>query len=222
MAPRTVLCFGDSNTHGTCAMRWPGDRRRLPRQERWPEIMAAELGEGWEVIAEGHPGRTSVFADPIEGSHKNGQLALPVLLESHRPLDLVILMLGTNDLKARFGVSAYDISLGVQRLALQVRASDCGQDGDAPAVMIAAPAEVLETGIFAEMFVGATAKSQALPAHLKTIAETLNTAFVDINAVAKVDPADGIHLDAAAHAAIGKRMAEAVTAALPATQEGAE
>lgn len=207
---RTVLCFGDSNTHGTRAMRTAGDRRRFDRPERWPGVMAAALGPHWDIIAEGHPGRTSVFDDPIEGPHKNGQAALPVLLETHRPIDLVIVMLGTNDLKARFGQSAHDIALGVRRLVVDIQRSDSGPQGCAPEVLIVAPVPVLEVGALAEVFSGARLKSQALAGHLQQVAERQNVAFVDMGTVAQVDPVDGIHLSAEGHSAIGAAMAEAV------------
>ncbi|MFK7871036.1 MAG: SGNH/GDSL hydrolase family protein [Roseobacter sp.] len=209
---RTVLCFGDSNTHGTCAMRFVGDRRRLPKQERWCEVMARDLAPDWDVIAEGHPGRTAVFADPIEGSHKNGQLALPVLLESHRPLDLVIVMLGTNDLKARFGVAASDVALGIERLVMDILRSDASPEGKPPQVLVAAPATALETGIFTDVFAGAQAKSQALPGLLEEVAARQGAVFWDAGRVAQVDPVDGIHLDAAAHAAIGTALAAKIRA----------
>lgn len=205
-----VLCFGDSNTHGTLAMRHAGDRRRLPTDRRWPNVMAAMLGPDWEVIAEGHPGRTAVFADPIEGSHKNGQLALPVVLESHRPLDLVIVMLGTNDLKARFSASATDIALGLERLLIEIAQSDAGPDGSAPALLLSAPAPVTETGIFAEVFAGGAAKSRALPAILAQVAARQGAGFWDAGDLVVTDPTDGIHLDAAAHAAIGAELASVV------------
>ncbi|WVX48552.1 hypothetical protein ROLI_016330 [Roseobacter fucihabitans] len=172
--------------------------------------MAAELGSEYDVIVEGHPGRTSVFDDPIEGSHKNGQAALPALLESHRPIDLVIVMLGTNDLKARFNVAAHDIALGVERVVLDIRRSDCGAAGAAPQVLLASPVPVIEAGIFKEIFAGAAQKSQALPALLRTVAERQGVAFADMGQHATVDPVDGIHLDAAAHGAIGMAMAAAV------------
>lgn len=211
MQPRTVLCFGDSNTHGTVAMRHATDRRRHAKADRWTSVMARALGDAWEVIAEGHPGRTSVLDDPIEGHHKNGSRALLAILETHRPVDLVIVMLGTNDLKARFSMSAHDIALGVQRLVIDIRTSACGPDGQPPDVLLAAPVHVLETGHFAQVFLGGAAKSHALPDALRAVAQHNATGFVDLNAVAVVDPVDGIHLDAAAHAAIGAAMAAAVT-----------
>lgn len=208
---RTVLCFGDSNTHGTMAHRHIGDRRRLERARRWPSVMGAALGADYDVIVEGHPGRTTVYDDPIEGAEKSGLRALKVLLESHRPIDLVLVMLGTNDTKARFGQSAADIALGVQRLALEIGQSDCGPEGQPPNVMLLAPVRLLETGIFVDIFAGAAEKSAALPKRLKKVAQRLDFGFVDVNDVAQVDPVDGIHLDAANHAKIGAHVAAAVT-----------
>ncbi|WP_299962637.1 SGNH/GDSL hydrolase family protein [uncultured Roseobacter sp.] len=210
MSVRSVMCFGDSNTHGTRALRYATDRRRLAPDARWPSVMADALGHRWEVIAEGQPGRTSVFDDPIEGPHKNGQAALPGLLESHRPLDLVIVMLGTNDLKARFGQSAHDISLGLQRLVRLVLSSDCGPEGRAPQVLLAAPVPLEETGVFEDVFAGAAQKSRALADLLAQVAARQQVHFADMGQVAEVDPRDGIHLDAKGHAAVGAEMAGVV------------
>ena len=210
MTPRSILCFGDSNTHGTMAMRTETDRRRHPGPDRWPRVMGAALGAGWEVISEGHPGRTAVRDDPVEGAHRNGMRVLMAVLESHRPLDIVIVMLGTNDLKARFGVPAHDIALGVQRVVGEIQRSDCGPGGRSPDVILAAPVIVQEVGVFVDTFAGAAAKSAALPELLRGVATRNGTGFVDLNAVAVTDPVDGIHLDAQAHAAIGAAMAQAV------------
>ncbi|WP_300037617.1 SGNH/GDSL hydrolase family protein [uncultured Roseobacter sp.] len=213
------MCFGDSNTHGTRAMRFWGDRRRHPRGIRWPDVLADTLGAGWEVVAEGHPGRTAVFDDPIEGTHKNGQRALPVLLESHRPLDLVVVMLGTNDLKHRFGANPGDIALGIERLVMEISRSDAGPGSTAPGVLIAAPAQVMETGALAEIFAGAAEKSRALPACLAGIAERQGAGFWDAGSVAQVDLVDGIHLSAAAHRAIGLALAGEIRGQLNTEEE---
>ncbi len=215
MTARTILCFGDSNTHGTRAMRTLADRRRFPPGQRWPNVMAAALGPEFEVIAEGHPGRTSVFDDPVEGAHKSGLRALPVLLESHRPVDLVILMLGTNDLKARFGIPAADIALGIERLATEVLRSDAGPKSMAPKLLIAAPVPIIETGFLGEMFAGGAEKARALTGHLRNLATQRRVGFADLGAVAGVDPVDGIHLGAEAQRAIGHALAEAVGKVFP-------
>lgn len=207
---RSVLCFGDSNTHGTMAMRDLTDRGRFARAQRWPSVMAVTLGDGYEVIAEGHPGRNAVFDDPVEGEHKNGLRILPALLESHRPLDLVIVMLGTNDLKARFSVPASDIAIGLERLVAAIRQSDAGPEGAAPGVLLAAPVPVEEVGFLGDMFAGGAAKSRALPPLLADVAARQNVGFINLAPVAQVDPVDGIHLSAKAQAAIGAAMAGAV------------
>ena len=207
---RAILCFGDSNTHGTIAMTHPEDMRRHPRDVRWPGVLRAELGEGGEVIEEGHPGRTTVQDDPIEGPHKNGLTVLPALLETHRPIDLVILMLGTNDLKATFGVSAYDIGKATTRLLRCISGSTSGPGQAAPGVLLVSPVPILETGWLAEMFRGGRIKSQELAGYLKGIAEKEGLSFVDAAEQAEVDPVDGIHLSAEAHRNIGLALAERI------------
>ena len=77
---KTILCYGDSNTHGTCPMAHIDDVRRFGRHERWPGRMASVLGRDYHVIEEGHPGRTTAHPDPLEGAHKNGQAVLPAIL----------------------------------------------------------------------------------------------------------------------------------------------
>lgn len=210
LTDRTILCFGDSNTHGTRAMPDLDARDRFDKPQRWPQVMAGALGHGWEVIAEGLPGRTTVFDDPVEGAHKNGLTVLPALLETHRPLDLVILALGTNDTKMRFSAPAFDIAKGLERLATMVRLSGSGPEGGAPAVLLAAPVPVVETGVLAPMFAGATEKSRALAPILQNTARRLGTGFIDLGQVAEVDPVDGVHLTAESQAAIGQAMASAV------------
>ena len=207
---RTILCFGDSNTHGTAPMSTLTDRRRHAKADRWPGVMAAALPEGWDVIAEGHPGRTAVWDDPVEGHHKNGARVLRAVLESHRPIDLVILMLGTNDLKARFGLSAFDIALGVQRLVTDILQCDCGPEAEPPDILVAAPVAVEEVGVLAPVFAGAAARSQDVPTHLAAVADRHGTGFIDLNSVACVDKVDGIHLNRDAHAAVGAAMTTAV------------
>ena len=125
---RTILCYGDSNTWGSD----PETRERFPEDVRWPGVLRKRLDEEYRVIEEGLPGRTTVRDDPIEGGHKNGRTYLMACLESHRPLDLITLMLGTNDLKARFGSSASDIAQGAASLADMMLRSGCGPDCGAP------------------------------------------------------------------------------------------
>ncbi|MCB1885841.1 MAG: SGNH/GDSL hydrolase family protein [Geminicoccaceae bacterium] len=202
---RTILCFGDSNTHGTLPMGG-----RLGPGARWPGVMAGVLGDGWRVVEEGLPGRTTVHPDPIEGVHKNGLAALPILLESHLPLDVVVVMLGTNDLKARFAVGPEDIAAGAGRVALAVRRSEAGPSGGAPAVLLVAPPPILEVGELRGMFRGGAAKSEGLAACFAAEAARLGVAFFDAGRVIRSSGIDGIHFDAGEHAKLGRAVAGAV------------
>ena len=105
---KTILCYGDSNTWGYD----PSSQQRFGPEERWTGVLQKELGMEYRIIEEGLNGRTTVWDDPIEG-FKNGMSYLIPCIESHKPFDLITIMLGTNDLKIRFSVSAYDIAESV-------------------------------------------------------------------------------------------------------------
>jgi lysophospholipase L1-like esterase len=211
---RRVLCFGDSNTWGYATEPRP-DNRYGPK-ERWPGVLAAELGIDWTVVEEGLNGRTTVHADPIEGNWLDGSAYLLPCLKSHRPLDAVIIMLGTNDLKGRFNVSAADIAASIGRLIDCVDASECGPDEQAPEVLIISPPPLLtHTGHFpefADMFRGGYEKSLGLAAAYGAVAATYDVAFLDAGSVIVTSPYDGIHFDPADHAKLGRAAATAMLA----------
>lgn len=211
---RTLLCYGDSNTHGTMPIPDLGFSGRFALADRWTTLLARHLPD-WHVISEGHPGRTTVHDDPIEGAHRNGLTVLPALLESHRPVDVVLLMLGTNDLKERFSVNAMDISLSLERLVRLIRNSLCGPDATSPQVLLVAPPPILETGCLAEMFAGGAAKSQALASRIEAAARRLSVSFLDAGQVVQVSPIDGIHYDAPANPALAAAFAAAIRKAFP-------
>ena len=130
-----------------------------------------------------------------------------MLLDSHRPLDLVAVLLGTNDPKARFAVSALEIALSAERLVAAVRASDAGPDRGAPAVLLIALPPILDSGWPAAMFAGGAAKSAALGAAMAEVAARQGVAFLDAGAVIVSDPLDGIHWSAESHARLGAAVA---------------
>ena len=211
---RTVMLFGDSNTHGTKPMPDLAGAGRFDREERWAGRLAKLLPD-WEVIPEGHPGRTAVHDDPVEGEHRNGLRVLPALLESHKPIDVVVVMLGTNDLKPRFSVNAGDIAHSLERLVRVIRASDCGPDGAAPQVLLVAPPPILEVGCLAGMFEGGAAKSQRLAAEVEAAAKRAGVPFLDAGKVVQVSPIDGIHYDAEANPKLAEAFAAAIRAHFP-------
>ena len=200
---RTILCYGDSNTWGSD----PQTGERFPEEVRWPGVLRRALGEGYHVIEEGLPGRTTVREDPIEGDHKDGRAYLKPCLESHRPVDLVTIMLGTNDLKERFGSSASDIAQGAASLAEMALRSGCGPDGGAPVVLIVAPPPVGRLTDMAQMFAGSEDKSREFSGHYRYFAERSGCAFLDAAEVIVSSDVDGIHLDAGAHRKLGEAVA---------------
>jgi lysophospholipase L1-like esterase len=211
---RTVLLFGDSNTHGTMPMPDLGGAGRFDRQERWAGRLRKLLPD-WEVIEEGHPGRTTVHDDPVEGAHRNGLTVLPALLESHKPIDVVVVMLGTNDLKERFSVNAGDIAHSLERLVRMIRASDCGPGGVGPQVLLVAPPPIVEVGCLKGMFAGGAAKSQALAGEIEGAAKRAGVPFLDAGRVVKVSPVDGIHYGPEANPALAEAFASAIRAHFP-------
>lgn len=203
----TVLCYGDSNTHGLRAMRHPDDRSRFRSHVRWPGRVSAALKPNLRVLCEGLPGRTTVHDDPVEGAHKNGLRVLPAILESHWPLHAVVLMLGTNDLKTRFAVTPADIARSVDRLIGVIAASRSGPDGTAPKVLLIAPPPIREIGWLAGHFAGGAAISDHLGPAYAAVADRWGCTFLDAKGVAEVDPVDGVHLTEAGHAALGAAVA---------------
>lgn len=198
---KTILCFGDSNTWGAI----PGENLRYSHQERWPALLRGFLPADWHVIEEGQPGRTTVFDDPFEGN-KNGLKYLRPCLESHHP-DLVIIMLGTNDLKHRFGLSASDISRGAARLVEEAYQFTSLATNKHPKVLLVAPPPVKEVGPYIDMFIGAEAKSKALAKFYALRADELKCDFFDAGFVVDSCPIEGIHWQAEQH----KNMAAAIS-----------
>jgi lysophospholipase L1-like esterase len=206
---RTILCYGDSNTHGTAPMQHLEDSRRFSHGERWVSVMREILGADWWVVEEGLPGRTTVLDDPIEGIHKNGLTYLTPCLESHLQVDLVTIALGTNDLKTRFGMPASDIAAGAGILVETVARVLAGF-GQRAQILLIAPPPILEVGCLAEMFAGGAAKSQAFAAHYKAVAAKRGTGFLDAGSVIGSSKVDGIHFDLAEHQKLGRAVAAAV------------
>src|SRR5690606_5752286 len=109
-----------------------GPLERYPRDRRWGGVLEKNLGAGWQVIEEGLSGRTTVHDDPIEGAHKNGRTYLRPCLQSHAPIDLVVIMLGTNDLKVRFHKPPSEVAMGIGCLVYDIRELSPGPLGHVP------------------------------------------------------------------------------------------
>lgn len=203
----TVVCFGDSNTYGMPPMTAIDDIRRFSSSERWPGIAARELGPDWTIVEEAQPGRTTVHDDPIEGKHKNGLRSLPVVLESHRPFEIIVIMLGTNDLRHRFSLTADDVAASLAVLTKTVLASIAGPDSKPPKILLVAPPPIIEVGVLAGLFPGAAEVSSRVAPLVDAVAKRFGVEFLDAGQVIVMDETEGTHFTADQHALLGQAIA---------------
>lgn len=215
--PRTLLCFGDSNTWGF----EPGTMARYPRAVRWPGVAAAALGDAWQVVEAGLNGRTTAFEDPL--GDKAGVRHLGPVLDSAAPVDVVAIALGTNDLKTRVAASAYEIAEGAGVLVDRVLASQAGPGGAAPGVLLVAPPPIVDVGGWAardpdayegfdQGWAGAVERSRAFAVQFARVARVRGVPCLDAGRHVRSSPIDGIHWTREGHAAFGRAVAEAIRA----------
>jgi lysophospholipase L1-like esterase len=209
---KTILCYGDSNTWGFN----PRTQERYDHKIRWPMVMAGILNKdspaddpAWWVVEEGQNGRTSCREDPVEGD-RNGLRQLLPILESHKPLDLVAVMLGTNDLKPRFSPMPYDIARGAQRVVIAAQESKTGPGGSSPRVIMICPPPTVESPVFAHIFGNSPELSKKLEPLYRQLAGECGAVFLDAGKHAKTSGADGIHLESEGHLALAKAVADIV------------
>lgn len=202
---KRIVCYGDSNTWGYDARTGGG---RFADDERWPRVLQSLLGDGWIVEEEGLCGRTTVFDDPLnEGVC--GLRYLHTALLSHAPIDLLILMLGTNDCKSRFSATAANIADGLARLIQKAQMTD-GVWRALPRILVLAPValppQCNSLPAAGEFGPGSVEKSQELPLLLRHRARLNGCAFLDCNGIAAVNPIDYIHLDLEGHEALANAL----------------
>ena len=202
---KTVLCYGDSLTWGYSAETL--DRHAF--EDRWPSVLAKALGPDVTVIAEGLNGRTTAYDDHLADCDRNGARILPTILHSHDPIDLVIILLGANDMKPAICGTAFGSVQGMERLVSLVRhhAWSFGAE-EGPEVLLVSPPPLCETAntVFAAMFAGGVEQSAMLATLYADLADETGCGFFDAGSVAETTPLDGVHLDAANTLAIGKGL----------------
>lgn len=199
----TILCYGDSNTFAANpgGGRWDID-------QRWTGLLSAMLGPSYRIIEEGLGGRTTVFDDPLEPK-RNGLEYLPVSLQSHRPLDLVILSLGTNDCKSLNNANERIIAKGLEKLVATVRNHPYGPGYPIPQVLVISPIHIgddIESSIFASFDKSSAALSKRLADPIRVMAEQQHVHFFDAATVASSSPIDQLHMDKESHASLAKAL----------------
>ena len=211
-----IVCLGDSNTHGYCAD--PADcadshLMRFNEEERWTCLLQKALGEEYLVLEEGLNGRTTVFPDPL----REGMPALDYIypcLKSHEAINLLIIMLGTNDTKDRFYASAACIALGMARLVNKAKSTDCWGGKD-PNILVIAPPPIgegmLESPVAATMGQLCVEKSRQLADSYREQCELLGVSFLDAGALGcEFNSIDFMHLTSRGHKTLAEKLAELV------------
>ncbi|MHA7775756.1 SGNH/GDSL hydrolase family protein [Roseibium sp. M-1] len=206
--PLTVVCFGDSLTWGFN----PTDKSRYGHDVRWTRRLQKELGPDFYVVEEGVNGRTTVFEDPVKGD-KNGLQHLATVRKTNMPIDILIIMLGTNDLQGRFAMNAETIAVAMGRLLEFARRPTDDVEGRAPKVLLMSPpplAPLAGTIYEAQFGPSAEAESHKLAACYKAKAAEYGVAFFDTGTVISSSPVDAVHFDPEPQADLAKAIAEEV------------
>lgn len=201
---KSILCYGDSNTYGLKSDLLS----RYPREARWTGLLQKQLGCEYYIIEEGLGGRTTVWDDPVE-EHKNGKEYLLPCLDSHKPLDLVIVMLGTNDLKSRFSVTPFDVGASMENLVKTILKTDAGINFHPPKILLVTPVPIHSVGRkedLDQMIPDMERRSAALAFYYKSIAERYQLGYLDPSGLVEVNDIDGIHYTEKGH----KQMADLI------------
>lgn len=198
---KQILCFGDSNTYGLI----PGTGDRYAWGVRWTSLLEQKVSEkGYRVVEEGLCGRTTVFDDPLRDGRRGTEL-LPALLESHGPVEVVIVMLGTNDCKTIYDASAEVIGKGIERLLDQIANAN-----PSAKVLLVSPIhlgdQIWQPEFDPEFSKERVAVSKKLATVYSRIAAKRNIAFLAASDYAAPSDVDREHLDESGHA----KLAEAI------------
>lgn len=218
-AATRILCYGDSNTHGIASD--PEDDARLAADVRWTGRLQLLLGVGYEVVEEGLSGRTT-DVDYDERPGANGRTYFLPCLQTHHPLDVIVIMLGTNDLKRQFGRTAAVIAHALNGYVDDIAMNVANRDGGAPVTILVSPAHLDDTRPgFAARTEGnfdrvSVENSRQLAAEIARVARARGALFTDAAAVAQVGD-DGIHLSPDSHQPLAELLATAMRAAVSCT-----
>jgi lysophospholipase L1-like esterase len=203
---KTILCFGDSLTWGYN----PSDGTRYPPEDRWPRALESALQGRAHVIEEALNGRT-IATEDFSRPYRDGLAMLPPLLEAHTPVDIVVVMLGTNDSAPCYGLTAGRIAMSSMDLVRAIITSQAGPGATAPRMVLVAPPPLGSLNAdMALMYSGGQGTSRGLAAAYRTVASHFGIAYLDAGEIVKVSSVDGVHLDPDAQRTLGVAVSKLV------------
>lgn len=205
-----IVCFGDSNTHGYCAdpNDTVGRTDRFNEDERWTCLLQKALGSDYLVLEEGLSGRTTVFRDPLHECMSGLDVIYSTLM-THEPVDLLIIMLGTNDTKERFNASATCIGIGMERLAMKAETVAAWRGGK-PNILIVAPPHIGAGHNDPAMGASCHATSMGVAEEYRRRCAAHGWAFLDAEGVAEFNTVDYMHLSRLGHSQLAAALAPLV------------
>ena len=205
-----ILVYSDSLSWGIV----PATRKRLHFEHRWPGVMEIALvssGRNVRVVEDCLNGRRTVWDDPFKPG-RNGLVGLAQRIEIHSPLELVILMLGTNDFQSMHAYNAWHSSQGIGALVSAIRTAPIEPGMPVPQVLVVAPPAIrAPQGPLAPKFEGSETKCVGLSAAYRRVCADLGCHFFDADGVVASSSVDGVHLDPEQHLVLGNALAELVT-----------
>lgn len=209
---QTILCYGDSNTWGYD----PHSGSRFPRDIRWTGVLQRLLGDDYLVVEEGLCARTIAFSTSAE-PELDGLAYLPACLKSHAPLDMVVLMLGGNDLQLKYNATPLEIARGMERMVQWILTPYHHGLGSVPKILLISPppaGEGINRFFLRELFGGEAVieRSKLMARRLRGVAKTYNCLYLDAGNVVRTSEADGLHLDAVNHSLLAEAIATIVKA----------
>lgn len=210
---KKILTYGDSNTWGFIPDSFNMKTllcERYDFHQRWPGVVQKLLGDEYTIIEEALCARTTAFDDPLSPG-RNGISYLRPCLESHNPIDLLTIMLGTNDMKNYLSVDPIASAIGIRQLIRLAKLVTTETMGKSPEILIISPPIIIDgVGTFADLFKGAGEKSKALAENYQAVAELETCHFINAAEITKFSDVDGIHLDEAGYQKLGAAVAEKI------------
>jgi lysophospholipase L1-like esterase len=195
---KKILCYGDSNTFGFR----PDNSGRYNRFTRWTGILQNKLGTGYSIIEDGSCGRTTVH-DDLTRPYKNGKEFLLPSIKFHKPIDLILLMLGTNDLKTVYHPSADKVGSGIEVLLDIIEKNPASNNGSIPGILLISPIHLKDEVWKEELDLAFDAESVKISKQLedtyRKIAAKHKCHFFSASSVSEASSLDAEHLDDAGH-----------------------
>lgn len=201
-----LLCYGDSLTFG----KVPGHTKRFATHERWTGVLQGLLGSNFEIIEEGLRGRTTELNDP-DSIDRNGFTYFQSCVLSHLPLDFVIILLGTNDLKAKFDRDPVEIAASFKKYKDALSYAAQYLEEKEPRILLLSPPHINEAQTLSEWgYTGGEEKAKLLSKEYAQIAQTIQADFLDLAPLVQPDELDGIHLDLESNKKVATVIAQKV------------